>query len=178
MTGRSIPFERGFYGKMTVTRKILPLVCAMLVAGSVDLLNARYNPDIHTKITEKQLVGFVREAYYFAVIYGKSLAAKEFSNKKGLFHRGELYIFAYDMKGQVVAHGANPSWVGKDFSQLKDTTGKSLIAEMIKIVKTKGEGTIRYTWFHPKTNVITNKLGYVKKVDNEWWLGSGIYLKE
>jgi cytochrome c len=46
----------------------------------------------------------------------------------------------------------------------------------VKIVKSKGKGWIKYKWFHPKTKRIEPKLGYVQRVDNSWWIGSGIYV--
>ena len=135
----------------------------------------RYDPMIHSEIKKEQLKAFVKEAIAFSKIYGKKAALQEFMNKDGLFQRGELYIFAYDYKAIVLSHGANPNWVGNDFSKLKDPTGMLILKEMIKIVKAKDNGWIRYKWFHPMTKKITRKLGYVEKVDSTWWLGSGIY---
>ena len=38
-----------------------------------------------------------------------------------------------------------------------------------------GEGWFVYTWNNPQTGKQEPKLGYVMKVDDTWWLGSGTY---
>jgi len=139
---------------------------------------ARYNPKKDDHITKDQLRGFVREAVAFAKIYGKKIAIKEYKNKKGLFNRGELYIYAYDLKCRVLSHGSNPGLIGKDLSMLEDPNGTKIIKEMVKQIKLKGKGWLRFYWFHPVTKRITPKLGYFERVDSGWWLGSGIYLDE
>ena len=32
-------------------------------------------------------------------------------------------------------------------------------------------------WDNPQTGKVEPKVGYVMKVDDTWWLGSGIYVK-
>ena len=40
-----------------------------------------------------------------------------------------------------------------------------------------GTGFATYTYINPvHNNTVEKKLGYVMKVDESWWLGSGIYL--
>lgn len=124
---------------------------------------------------KEQLKQFVTEAATFAKQNGKAVAIRAFMNKQGQFRKGELYIFAYDFKGVVVAHGTDPNLVGNNFFGLKDRNGKLLIQEMIKIVKSSGEGWVEYQWFHPDTRKYMTKIGFVKKVDDTWFVGSGIY---
>ena len=120
----------------------------------------------------------MKEAVAYIYIYGKKDALKEFSDKNGIFNRGELYIFAYDFNCIVLAHGANPKWVGNDFTELKDPTGKKVVKEMAAMAKRKGKGWVKYKWFHPKTKRITPKLSYVHKINNKLWIGTGIYNPE
>ncbi len=148
----------------------------LIVLFSMTFSSARYNPKYGREVTREELVGFIKEALAFIKIYGKKKAIKEFNDKKGLFNRGELYIFAYDYSCRVLAHGANPKWVGNNFIELKDPTGKLIIKDMANIVKRKGSGWIKYRWFHPKTRRIEPKRGYVHRVDNSWWIGSGMYV--
>ncbi len=148
----------------------------LIVLFATTFSDARYNPKYGKKVTKEELVGFVKEALAFIKIYGREKAVEEFHDKSGLYNRGELYIFGYDYSCRVIAHGANPKWVGNNFSELKDPTGKLIVQEMVKIVRRQGSGWIKYKWFHPKTKRIEPKLGYVHKVNNSWWIGSGIYI--
>jgi len=36
-------------------------------------------------------------------------------------------------------------------------------------------GALNYTWHNPETGKQESKLGYVVKVDDTWFLGSGTY---
>ncbi|MDQ1283509.1 MAG: hypothetical protein QG666_1301, partial [Euryarchaeota archaeon] len=38
-----------------------------------------------------------------------------------------------------------------------------------------GSGYYEYRWNNPITNQSEHKVSYVSKVDDTWWLGSGIY---
>ncbi|MBU2510086.1 cache domain-containing protein [bacterium] len=139
---------------------------------------ARYNPKYDRYITKEDLVGFVKEAVFFAKIYGKKAALREYKDKEGLFNRGELYIYAYDLDCKVLSHGSNPGLIGKDLSLLEDTQGTRIIRVMVEKIKYKGNGWLKFFWFHPTTKRITPKLGYFEKVEDDWWVGSGIYLDE
>ena len=104
-------------------------------------------------------------------------ALKEFMNPQGEFFRGELYIFAYDFDGNVISHGAKPALVGKNLLRLKDAKGLSVIEELRNIAG-GGQGWLRYYWDNPVEKKVMPKMGYVVKVDDSWWLGSGMYEEE
>ncbi len=157
-------------------KKLIGLLTIIILTSSTGF--ARYNPRYDREIKKEDLVGFVKEAVYFAKIYGKKTALKEYKDKNGLFVRGELYIYAYDKKSRVLSHGSNPGLIGKDLSMLEDSRGTLIIKEMIKRINHKGKGWLKFFWFHPTTKRITPKLGYFEKVDNKWWIGSGIYLDQ
>lgn len=135
----------------------------------------RYNPAVHSEITKDQLRGFVEECKAFAQIYGKKEALLEIKKKDGLFQRGELYIYAYDFNCVVLSHGLNTGLIGSDLTNLKDPTGKAIILEMTNTLKKQSGGWLKFHWFHPQTGEVKPKLGYFTKVDNTWWIGSGIY---
>jgi len=135
----------------------------------------RYNPAIHSEITKEQLKGFVEECKAFAKIYGKKEALLEIKRKNGLFNRGELYIYAYNFNNVVLSHGLNAGLIGSDLTNLKDPTGKKIIVEMTNMLKRQQSGWLKFHWFHPQSGEVKPKLGYFTKVDNTWWIGSGIY---
>ena len=41
----------------------------------------------------------------------------------------DLYLVVYDLKGKCLAHGQNPTQVGKDLINLKDPDGKEFVKE-------------------------------------------------
>jgi len=131
----------------------------------------------HGKIlTKQEVVDFVTEAIKYAKAQGKDKAVAEFNNTKGKFVRGELYIYAYDWNGVALANGANPSLAGKDLIDMTDPNGVKVIQELIKVAK-GGGGWVSYAWPYPGTKINEPKLGYADKVDDTWWLGSGMYEK-
>ena len=127
-------------------------------------------------LTKQQVVGFVNEAIRFGRQNGKEKAIVEFNNPKGKFVRGELYIYAYDWNGIALANGGNPALAGKNLIDMTDPNGVKVIQELIKVAKTGG-GWVSYTWPYPGTSTNEPKLGYADKVDDNWWLGSGMYEK-
>jgi signal transduction histidine kinase len=127
------------------------------------------------KPTKEEVLTFVNKAVDYAKKNGKEKALKEFMNRKGPFVKGELYIYAYDFKGTVIAHGGQPELVGKNLLEMKDKNGVMVIEGLINLAKSGG-GWLRYMWPNPlNNNRIEPKLGYAEKVDDTWWLGSGIY---
>ncbi len=107
---------------------------------------------------------------------GKDKAFAEFSDPKGQFTKGDLYIFVVDSKGKVFAHGGNAKLVGKDMSELKDADGKFFMKEIIKTANEKGSGWVDYKWTNPVTKKVDDKTTYVEKVDG-YVFGCGIYKK-
>lgn len=156
-------------------KRLFALLIILFVSSNI--VFARYNPKYDKYITKEDMSNFVKEAVAFAKIYGKETALREYMDKKGLFNRGELYIYAYDLNCIVLSHGASPKLIGKDLSMLQDTNGTKIIKNMVDQVKKNGKGWLRFYWFHPKTKMITPKLGYFEKVEGDWWIGSGIYTK-
>jgi cytochrome c len=125
--------------------------------------------------TKEEMVAFVKEAVAYAKTNGKEKALAEFSNPKGSFFRGQLYLYAYDYNGTTIAHPVNPEKIGVNRLEEKDADGKFFIRELMD-ASTDGTGFVEYTYINPtKNNRVERKLGYVMQVDDEWWLGSGIY---
>ncbi|HEX7624778.1 MAG TPA: cache domain-containing protein [Anaeromyxobacteraceae bacterium] len=96
------------------------------------------------------------------------------TSKSGAFIDGDLYIFAYDFRGVCVAHGAIPKLVGRNMWDLEDVDGRYLIRGLAETAR-KGSGWYAYKWSNPLTKKIEDKLAYVMRIDDELWLGSGVY---
>ena len=128
-----------------------------------------------SKPTKDEVVAFVKKAVDYAKKNGKEKALKEFMNKKGEFIKGELYIYAYDFNCVVLSHGGQPEIVGMNRTNIKDANGVFVIPELAKLAK-NGGGWLKYLWANPlHNNKVEPKLGYVEKVDDTWFLGSGMY---
>ncbi len=122
----------------------------------------------------QEVVAFVQEAVAYAQANGKEAALAEFSDPNGSFKRGELYIYAYDFNGNVIAHGGDVTLIGKNLIDYEDPNGVKVIQGLIEVAR-GGQGWFPYTWNNPQSGKQEPKLGYVMKVDDTWWLGSGTY---
>ena len=135
------------------------------------------NTSIIVSSTDKtELVSFVESAVAYAQENGKDKALAEFSNKTGSFVRGDLYIYAYDFNGTNIAHPFKSDWIGTNKLNETDSNGVLYIRNLIDVAK-EGNGFTYFIFPNPAhDNKDEFKIGYVMKVDNDWWLGSGIYL--
>ena len=89
-------------------RKSIVLLAAAAFLGTV-LLAAP-----HARAGEEdkdKAVSMVNSAIEYYKKVGKDKAFAEINNKKGRFHDGELYVFVYDLSGNVVAHGADATLI-------------------------------------------------------------------
>ena len=126
--------------------------------------------------TKEEMVAFVQEAVAYAKQNGTEKALAEFSNRNGSFFRGVLYIYAYDYNGTTIAHPVNPEKIGVNRLKEPDAEGTLFITNLREAAY-NGTGFTTYTYINPvHNNTIEKKLGYVMKVDDTWWLGSGIYI--
>jgi len=133
------------------------------------------NADI--KAGKDKLVKFVQAAAEFYKKEGKDKAFKEFSDPKGKFIDGEFYIYAYDFNGVCVAHGSNPKLVGQDLKDFTDPDGFKLIQALIDVAKNHEKGFQPFKWPNPLTKKSAPKIGYVEKLDENYFIGSGIYME-
>jgi len=125
--------------------------------------------------TQADVQAFVKAAVAFAKENGKDAALAAFTAPGGAFHRGQLYIYAYDFSGTVIAHGGDPDLVGRNLIGMTDPNGVPVIKELVRLAE-GGSGWLYYTWPNPEHgNAQEPKLGYVEKVDDAWFLGSGTY---
>jgi len=125
-------------------------------------------------LSPSELKDFVNNAAKFIQMVGLEDALDEFKKREGRFSKGELYIFAINMKGDMLAH-INPALDGTHQIELKDRFGFPIIQEMIKILETKENGWVEYWWENPITQKIQPKLSYVRKINDNLFIGCGIY---
>ncbi len=133
------------------------------------------NASLRSPSNESELKAFVESAVAHAHEVGKPQALRDFMDLKGPWVRGETYIFAHDFNGTTLCLPYQPSAVGTDRQGVQDAEGKYINRDM-QAIAMNGSGFYNYLYRNPVTNQTTPKVSYVMKVDNTWWLGSGIYL--
>jgi signal transduction histidine kinase len=117
---------------------------------------------------------FVQKAIAFYKKAGKAIAMAEFTNPKGLFIEGDMYVFVLNLKGTMLAHGVNEKYIGHDFIDVKDSDGRSFVKEIVEVANAKGKGIADYKWYNPKTKEELVKDVYFEKVDDVI-ICSGVY---
>ncbi len=146
---------------------------ALIVAGLL-LITMTTSFAEDKKLTKEDVKVFVEKAVDFYKKNGEVKAIEAFNAKEGDFRKGELYVFAVDLTGKTLAH-SNAKLIGMNVSNLKDSSGKPFIQEMIALAKDKGAGWIEYTWTHPETKKVKPKISYLVKVSPTLFISAGIY---
>jgi cytochrome c len=109
----------------------------------------------------KQLV---KQAAAYVKYQGKEKAIAEISTPKGMFDKGELYVFAYDLQGVMLAHPKNAALIGQNLLNVPDTEGKLFRKEIVERAKSEGSGWVDYVYLNPETNRQEHKTTYFLKV--------------
>ncbi|MFZ2471041.1 MAG: cache domain-containing protein [Methanothrix sp.] len=134
------------------------------------------NASLTASPNETELVSFVESAVAYAQENGKDAAVREFSNKTGSFVSGDLYIYAYDFNGTCLAHPFKPDWIGKNKLDVTDSNGVPSLKNTLNVAK-EGKGFAYFIFPNPAhDNRDEFKIAYAMKVDENWFIGSGIYL--
>jgi signal transduction histidine kinase len=70
----------------------------------------------------------------------------------------------------------NPEKIGINRLNEMDAEGNLFITDL-RYAAYNGTGFATYAYINPMhNNTVEKKLGYAMKVDESWWLGSGIYI--
>ena len=106
----------------------------------------------------------VKRAAAYVKYQGKEKALAEISTPKGMFDKGDLYVFAYDLQGVMLAHPKNPALIGQNLIAVPDTEGKLFRKEIVEKAKSQGSGWVDYVYLNPETNKQEHKTTYFQKV--------------
>ena len=117
---------------------------------------------------------WVERAVAFYKASGKRIALAEYTNPNGQFVLDEMYVYALNPRGTMLAHGVNENFVGEEFIDIKDYDGKIFIKEIVDIANKEGSGWVTYKWYNPVTKEVLPKNVYFKKVD-DLIICSGVY---
>ena len=159
-------------------KKFVFLFTVFFLIGNASLLVAEQK---RAQGSKQEAKAMIEKAAEWFKKYGKEKTLAEItlagSEKKGEFIDRDLYIFAYDFNGVNLAHGANPKLVGRNIIDMQDADGRYLIRGLIDVAA-KGSGWYYYKWPNPITKKVEDKMAYVMKIDDDLWIGCGVYGKE
>lgn len=121
---------------------------------------------------------------YTQSVKNKKVSSSIEKNVRYIIHHASYdkqdgYFFVFNLKGTVIAHGADPALEGKNLIDLRGPTGVFVIQEIIAAAK-NGTGFVTYEWTKPSDNKnVYKKLSYVTLIKNTpWFVGAGIYIDE
>jgi signal transduction histidine kinase len=128
------------------------------------------------KGTAKEATAMVQNAIAHIKKAGREKAFADFDNPKGGFVDRDLYIVVYDLKGKVLAHGANAKMIGKDLIDLRDVDGKYFVRERVEMMSKSANATgwQDYKFMNPTTSQIEPKQMYLQRYE-DLIVGCGIY---
>ena len=104
----------------------------------------------------------------------ESAALAEISDPASKYHKGDLYLVAYDMSGKVLAHGFLKSLIGKDLTNAKDADGKAYVKERIEMAGSEKSFWQSYKYLDPATKQIRLKDSYCERAGDAIVCG-GVY---
>ena len=129
-----------------------------------------------SKGTAAEATAMVQKAVAHIKKAGRDKAFADFNNKGGAFTDRDLYVVVYDMKGKVLAHGANDKMIGKDVIDLRDNDGKYFVKERVEMMSKSpdAKGWQDYKFMNPVTRQIEPKSMFLQRLD-DMIVGCGIY---
>jgi polar amino acid transport system substrate-binding protein len=123
----------------------------------------------------ENLTAFVNESVAYAREHGRTASLAEFNDPNGSFVRGDLYVFALEYDGTNLAHPYRPELVGTDRSGARDSLGVNY-TRVQSLLAGQGGGFVFYRYPNPARNMTPeSKMSYVAPVDDEWYVGAGVY---
>jgi signal transduction histidine kinase len=154
---------------------VMLLVLALAVPASMLAQGSKSSPPNTPEA--KRVKSMVDKAA--ALVNKKGTAAfPEFRKQGSEWYSGDLYLFAYDPKLNVLLNPAFPEREGKSMAGQEDSKGKKFHDEFLKVVQTNGSGWVDYWFPRPGNTGLFQKWSYVKaiKVDGGIGvIGSGFY---
>ncbi|WP_428240604.1 methyl-accepting chemotaxis protein [Gynuella sp.] len=89
------------------------------------------------------------------------------------------YFFVLNMDGIMLAHGTHASLEGNDSLNIQDPNGVMINQELIKMIRSKGQGYINYVWDKTGDKHYVSKITYgLGHKPWGWIVASGIYVDD
>lgn len=125
------------------------------------------------------MITLVEAGAMYAETEGTDAALATIGNVSGPLVDAEgHYLYAYDYNGTLIAHPYLSDRVGENLMDRVGPFGMENIRALSETAA-NGGGFVVFVWPNPDNDNLNEiKIGYVLPVNDEWWLGSGVYLSE
>jgi signal transduction histidine kinase len=131
------------------------------------IIGSGYHPNNKRSL----VVSMVKRGTKYFNSWGRERAAREFNNKQGEFIIGDLALFMYDFKGNVLSQGDYLSYVGQNLYNFRSPSGDYIIQNLLGKAEAGG-GWISYEWANDLAEA------YVEKVtdkEDSYVIGAAFY---
>jgi signal transduction histidine kinase len=101
-----------------------------------------------------------------AINHNKSKALVSFTEGDNRFKHKDLYVFCFDAQtGEILAHGAQKSRIGKNVRQIKDKYGTPFGEELFKSAEEGELREVNYLRARPGETEPSQKSSYIIRVE-------------
>ncbi len=115
----------------------------------------------------------------YLIDYYKDLKSMILKNITNTRYSTYGYMFAFDSKGIIRAHGVSKDLIGTNMIDEKDSRGVSYIKKMIENAKKNTMNFTEYEFINPKTNRLDMKFAYAEYIPYlDLIVSSGAYLSD
>ncbi len=155
-------------------KKVLALA-ALVTMAMANPASSQQSPPTSEQAT--QIEAMVNKAAALVNKQGKAAFAA-FRKPDSEWRSGTTYLFAYDMKLNVLLNAAFPQREGKNMHGQTDANGKLMHDEFVKVVQSKGSGWVNYMFPKPGQTQSSRKWSYVTAVTIDGTpglIGAGFY---
>jgi signal transduction histidine kinase len=142
--------------------------CLIVFCSTILFGENKHSPD------RQDAIDFVNKAVDFAKKFGNDSLLGAINQANSEYIQDDLYVFAYDTNGNIVAHPVNKKIVGKNLLDIPDTDGKFFRREIVEKGKKQDTAWIDYKYKNPVNGYIENKTTYIHRVGGII-IGCGIY---
>lgn len=153
---------------MTTTHRLRSLAVALFLALAAP---AMASGDRGTAEEAQDMVA--RAIAYYDEMGTEAALAKFNADPAPEFLDRDLYVFVYGLNDAIVAHGVDPSLLGRTYSSFTDVDGKQFGEEMRQTASSDGTW-VDYKWMNPATGEIEQKSSWLVLHDGHLF-GVGIY---
>lgn len=138
-----------------------------IVVAALGLLATLSTPVLAAdKGSADEAVALVKKAIATIKVEGKDKVYAAITGKDARFIDRDLYVFAYDLDANCLAHGSNAKMVGRNTIDTQDTDGKFYIKERMELGKSKPSFWQDYKFPNPITKMIEPKSAYCESNDS------------
>lgn len=120
------------------------------------------------------VINFVNKAIDFAKKNGTDSLLNAINQGQREFFQNEIYVFAYDTNGTIIAHPVNNKIIGKNLLDIPDVDGKFFRREIVEKGKKQDTAWIDYKYTNPENGIIERKTTYIHRVGSVI-IGCGMY---